>query len=473
MFRQQFKCTLLTDVILNTKSASEGPNETLVFIPGNCFLGIVAAQYDTYDGQTALDLFHNGKVRFGDAHPAIGEARSLHVPASLFHPKLDDTTFFHFHRMDGGLNQPMKQCRDGYFDYRTCPPLKAETPVSFSIKSAYDRDLRRSQDEKMFGYEALEQGQAFYFEVEADREDLLNEVVKALVGSKRIGRSRSAQYGLVEIEIASFCEVGSSSKGFKDDYYTVYADARLIFLDSYGLPTCQPTAQDLGFSEGASIVWPLSQVRSFQYAPYNWKRKCFDADRFGIEKGSVFVVRAAQSPGESAFVGSYKNEGFGKVIYNPDFLSWPSFHLMRRKPNPDSKKKIVFIPIEDVDSAFIRRLKRRNNEAFVESLIIEKVNEWVKLHSPAFSEERMASQWGAIRSLAMEYRANDAVGLLNVVEDFISHGVSKSLWNKRRRKELLLAYLRDCGNDKMSGFEWLALVNLASTMAKVCNRKSE
>lgn len=40
----QFKCTLLSDVILNQKAATEGPNQTLDFIPGSNFLGIVASK---------------------------------------------------------------------------------------------------------------------------------------------------------------------------------------------------------------------------------------------------------------------------------------------------------------------------------------------------------------------------------------------------------------------------------------------
>lgn len=50
----RFKCTLLSDVILNQKSATEGTNVTLDFIPGNCFLGIVAGVlYDKLPGAEA------------------------------------------------------------------------------------------------------------------------------------------------------------------------------------------------------------------------------------------------------------------------------------------------------------------------------------------------------------------------------------------------------------------------------------
>lgn len=32
-----YQCTLLTDIVLNAKSATEGANQTLDFIPGNNF----------------------------------------------------------------------------------------------------------------------------------------------------------------------------------------------------------------------------------------------------------------------------------------------------------------------------------------------------------------------------------------------------------------------------------------------------
>lgn len=44
----QFKCKLLSDVILNQRAATEGNQESLAFIPGNCFLGIVAKDYMSF-----------------------------------------------------------------------------------------------------------------------------------------------------------------------------------------------------------------------------------------------------------------------------------------------------------------------------------------------------------------------------------------------------------------------------------------
>ena len=155
-----------------------------------------------------------------------------------------------------------------------------------------------------------------------ENDSLADEIKNALVGKKRVGRSRTAQYGLVEIEECNYVEVESCMP--IGNTVAVYADGRLIFIDEYGLPTFQPSAEQLGLPEDAVILWKKSQIRTFQYAPWNYQRQCFDADRCGIEKGSVFVVDVSnckENPElKSHYVGSYNNEGFGKVIYNPAFL---------------------------------------------------------------------------------------------------------------------------------------------------------
>ena len=69
MKTKTFKCKLLSDMVLNLQSATEGRQQTLDFIPGNCFLGIVAKEYEGKFKDNAFLIFHSGKVRFGDAHP--------------------------------------------------------------------------------------------------------------------------------------------------------------------------------------------------------------------------------------------------------------------------------------------------------------------------------------------------------------------------------------------------------------------
>ena len=121
----KFKCTLLSDIILNQKAATEGPNTTLDFIPGSNFLGIVASElYGKLPNVDALAIFHSGKVRFGDAHPSKGEMRSLKVPACMYYPKLksaEDELYIQYAipniSSDEIKKLQLKQCRSGFYDF--------------------------------------------------------------------------------------------------------------------------------------------------------------------------------------------------------------------------------------------------------------------------------------------------------------------------------------------------------------------
>lgn len=470
----KFKCTLLSDVILNQKAATEGPNKTLDFIPGSCFLGIVASQYEKLDKDgKAMEIFHSGNVRFGDAHPSSGNVRGLKIPASMFYPKLNkpsEELYIHhaMSNLDGEemKKKQLKQCRDGFYTFVNNEAIKIKTETNFAIKSAYDREKRHSKDEQMYGYESLQKGLTLYFEVELDNEILAKEVKNALVGEKRVGRSRTAQYGLIKIEEFDYEEV-KSCKPTKEMETTVYADGRLIFLDEYGLPTFQPLAEQLGLPKDAIIQWDKSQIRTFQYAPWNNKRQCFDTDRCGIEKGSVFVVKTSSCPEKSQYVGFYKNEGFGKVIYNPEFLN----------AEKDGKAKCIIKEIKDDSSPIDKKplngsplleyIKKQQTLEDKENSIYKAVNVWVKKNEEFFQgKEKFASQWGAIRGTAMATKEDNQIQ--KNVETYISHGVKSEDWDGIRRNRLI-EFMNNCNDDNIR----TGLVNLAAEMAKKCRKEDK
>ena len=201
----KFKCKLESDVILNQKAATEGPNQTLDFIPGSCFLGIVASELYEKIGmnEKTLELFHSGKVRFGDAHPSNGENRGLKIPASMSYPKLkkitDGEIYIHHAvpnlESDEMKQKQLKQCRNGFYTFDGDKAIEVKTETNFAIKSAYDKEKRRSEDNKMYGYESLQKGLVLLFDVEVDNEGFTATIKEALTnGKKRVGRSRTAQY---------------------------------------------------------------------------------------------------------------------------------------------------------------------------------------------------------------------------------------------------------------------------------------
>lgn len=473
----KFKCTLESDIVLSQTSSSEGNKKTLDFIPGNNFLGIVASKLYTDGSSESLEIFHSGHVRFGDAHPSVNGIRGLKVPASMYYPKLSSAQaecYIH-HLIDYDAvavkDKQLKQCRDGFYSFDDATGVFVDTQKNFAIKSAYDSQKRRSKDHQMFGYEALSKGLVMYFEVESELSDEINQtIIKTLCGKKHIGRSRTAEFGLVNIEQAEYKEIVSSEPASSSDFVTVYADGRLIFFDENGEFTYQPTADDLGVI-GGKIEWTKSQVRTFQYAPWNGKRHTFDSERCGIEKGSVFVIKlnGVLCPNRSQYVGWYKNEGFGKVIYNPAFLKGSSdkqgkaiYKLMDYKADPkaiDNDEKPA--------SPLIDYLLNKQEATQRSQSAYQIVQDAVALFEPYFRKGTFASQWGSIRNIAMI--SPDSHVLISYIDSYLSHGIAKDKWEERGRKKRLDDFMRANKDRDLQSI----MINLASEMAKKCKTKEE
>lgn len=489
-----FKCSLKSDVIISQKAATVGNQSSLDFIPGSNFLGIAAndlyAKYASNPQITWL-LFHSGKVRFGDAHPLFEKdglyIRTLRIPAAMFYPKLSKPTeecyvYHHISDFESLKDKQLKQCRSGFYALYNREGIKANINKTFAIKSAYDPVSRRSEDQKMYGYESIGKDTVFTFEVVCDediKDDLLQDIILSFTtGNKRIGRSRTAQYGLVEIEYLKDIQIQDTAiiqpNGEK---VTVYAESRLIFLDEYGVPSFKPTAQQLGFSENSTILWNESQIRTFQYAPWNYIRQSRDTDRCGIEKGSVFVVKTSDAPSatSSTYLGYYQNEGFGKVIYNPEFLSADcnGTTLYRLKDDETLEKKNKSInecSLEVRDEVIFQYLKNRRDSELIEQEIYQKVDTFIQANKDRFISDKddFAAQWGQIRAIASTSKTKES--LKESINRYLTRGIAKDKWIEHKRHIVFKSFMESL-NDLNDQNTQLAIINLASEMAKICSKK--
>ena len=475
----KYICTLETDVVLSVSSATEGEQQTLDFIPGNNFLGVVASTlYDELDAHESWLLFHSGKVRFGDAHPLMDGCRSLRIPADLYYPKLKTPAdgCYVYSRLpqqwDEALRHlQLKQCRSGFYILQT-DKVATEVPVkkNFAIKSAYDRVRRCSMDAMMYGYESLGAGLDFAFSIEMDDDipqALAEKLNHALIGRRHIGRSRTAQYGMVRILSSEFDEPSSMKPSGEE--WAIYADGRLIFHDEEsGLPTLRPKASQFGLPEGSEVVWHKSQVRTFRYAPWNARRQAFDTDRMGFEKGSVFIVRSpkAQIP-SSRYVGSYHSEGFGRVVYNPPFLEADAhgkavYRFMKR--TEDNRYSLPQSKVDACSSPLLGYLKRCQQEDVRKETVYKEVNAFVEKYRDRFKGRTFVSQWGTIRSIAHAHADGKELlrQLFHGEKAYLKHGVAKEKWEEKGRLYVFEEFcLRQSAEDLQ-----LVLVNLASEMAK-------
>jgi hypothetical protein len=229
------------------------------------------------------------------------------------------------HNADGQLKPHLKdkqlQQKRGKFlaaDGTEVPDVKKV----FRLKSAHDADTRRSRDEQMFGFESISRGQNFVFSVDYDTEDLLKKVESVLMGDQRIGKSRTAEYGWVDIKKndLSFNEkMTFESEG----HCLVYIESHLCYFDQHGLPSYEPDPEVFGIT-GGKIDWRRSQVRNLSWAPWNAKRNTTDTQRHAIAAGSVFCIVPDQEQmtvsTKTGTTGGFQAEGLGRYIINPFFL---------------------------------------------------------------------------------------------------------------------------------------------------------
>jgi hypothetical protein len=490
MEKRYYICTLLSDVVLNSSLATEGNMTSLDYIPGSNFLGIVANKlYKKLDREKALSLFHNGEVKFGDATISKENLLSYSVPFSFFMDKLDnkiekDPVYLHHliekenrpKREGTKITAQLKQIRSGYLlsDFHFIKEVKK----SFSLKSAQERETRNSKDGAMFGFDAMQKGQQFIFSIDYTNWDDIALVENAMIGTQRLGKSKNAEFGQVEIEKI---EIKESPKSFQSsDYVLVYAKSNLYLTDEEtGYPTLQPSVEQLGLSGGA-IDWEKSQVRSFTYSPWNGQRKTSSTQRHCIAKGSVFFVKNTVQPMQAeTTIGGFQAEGLGQVMYNPFFLESEGLEIKNKLTKLSENKEDKYKQTKEPTSTLALFLDRKKSEKERELAISEKVIECVNKECSNLKDIK-ASQWGGIRKFASKTKEVDDLHKLlfgHRIEEketeetkklgYLTHGVAfDKQWSKGNRIETLRDILKE---NKTEGTVFIA--KFAAEMAKKKQRK--
>jgi hypothetical protein len=485
MITKYYKCTLLTDVVLNSSLATEGNMTSLDYIPGSNFLGIVASKFyqQNIDEILAYQLFHSDKVRFGDATISINDELTVPVPAAYFQDKLHNDPLkdaIYVHHLTKKSPLQLKQKREGYITPSGKWIKKVER--TFSLKSAYDVEERRSAEGKMFGFEALKAGQAFVFTVQYDQAAYVLEVEGRLLGIQRIGKSKTAEFGQVIISKMEGLNTKITSVK-NNDYVVVYAASNLCFFNEYGQPHFQPTANDLGVI-GGKICWQQSQVRTYTYSPWNFKRNTTNAQRDCIAKGSVFYISKDENTelefdASKTNVGEYQAEGLGSIIYNPAFLEADVNGIAKLKYTLAELKNIKKVVIAKktplVEFLVLKQKEKKQQHALSEAIHKSIYNNEIysELEKINFFKIVTPSQWGGIRTYATNEQ--DWGSLENKLfankTGFLMHGVAdEKIWGKQggqlrnKLKDILKA-------NQSHGTQFV--VKFAAEMAKIASKTAK
>lgn len=462
----QYKCTLLSDIIITSEAATEGYAPSLDYIPGSKFLGIVAGKlYNEEATIQTLDLFHNGSVQYGDASLFYKNNQYFRPPFSWFTEKgksIHEEVYIH--HLLTSKDKQLKQVRSGYFS----PASKSFVSLEqdYSLKSAQDSKTRRSKDGQMFGYHSLKAGTEWIFEIRDEKETYAEELKSALVGRHRIGRSRTAEYGLVDIEHIG--EVAQGKEQIYNNELVVYAKSNLCFIDEQaGYSTAIPSAMQLCGDDTAKVLWDKSQVRARNYKTWNRKRWNKDADRWIIERGSVFVIKLNKGVSSTFYetgIGNHKNEGFGQVLINPDFLQSAKetldFKVIKEALNSYQKSVVESTEIDDKTYTALEGIYNRED---FEGQIDKLVNSFRKDHEHTF-QGISNSQWGALRNYGKHLSKREEFNtmIFDKESGFLYRGQSENEWRNRNRRTVLEDSLSKLTDEQFFPF----IIKLSNQMSK-------
>lgn len=419
-----FQVEFLSDIVLQASSNTEGNIELLDFIPGSNFLGMAAKEYDKFEN--SFDVFHSGKVRFGDANIVLNNKQTYKMPLSFFHEKKDKDKIqiFNHHLIENfSTHEQLKQIRNGYIS-KDLEVIYID--YNYSQKSAYDKNKRRSKDSHMYGYSAIKQGTQWQFVLKYDKisDNDLERIKKNLIGTKRLGKSKSAQYGKVEISqegtLASVLEDDNSSQTI------LYANSRISLVDNEGNPTYDLKYLCDGLVD-ENIVYKKTQLRKSSFTPYNGARQTKDYERICINKGSVIVLKDLTQEQLNSLengVGVYLSEGFGDVILNPSFLLSEEFKFKKPIQVDTDNEKV------EIKSNLAQFLNKKEELKQSKLKILNEVDAFINKNKTLYKNLK-SSQWGKIRSICTSGEDD----FKDEIREYISHGAKK--WEDKQIDILL------------------------------------
>lgn len=372
MKEQHFLIDLKQPVIISQQSATAGAHQSLDYISGSVILGLSASKlYADLSAEEAFIVFHSGKVRFLNAFVMVNHELSLPVPMSLHNFKgesyeqngrlIAEQVFDVSKISDEKLNnrQPV-QLRGFYISTsgQKITPIKEQT-----LKTAIDKRQNRAAQGQLFGYEALSAGQQFGFSVQADDDvddGLWQKVVESLQGVAHLGRSRSSQFGKVDI---CMTDMSSTTPVPTGRLLTLWLLSDLC-LHNHAQPTLLVKPEFLGLPAGTRWLSEQSFVRTRRYSGFNNYRKHYDKERQVITQGSILRF---ELPHDADFnqiykklqqgVGLYTEQGLGQVAMNPDILQ--DIHPVWQKNQ--MRSEVAITEVKNPNTLLINVLQKRAN----------------------------------------------------------------------------------------------------------------
>jgi len=448
--RQTLDITLLDDCVFSERAGTEGAHDTLDRIPGSALLGAAAAQlYARLSAEQAYAVFHSGRLRFGDGLPAAHDGVAWPVPMCWHYDKnhkpkesLADQRIFNLLLGSAPPKIQFKQLREGYVSAsgRWIKPTR-----NYRMKTAISPATGRAAEAQLFGYSALQRGQRFVAQIEADADfdpALFARVIEVLQGHLFLGRSRSAEYGRVRIEHRTR-EHAEQPGPVNGSMLTLWLLSDLAPCNAHGQPTLELDVAGLGLPAGSRIDWAKTFTRSRRYSPWNAKRHGFDSERQVLMAGGVIHIELPEGTDTPALaaqlsrgIGLYREAGLGRVWVNPPLLATehPAFGAPQAAavtqppavPRPDHPLIDWLSRQTSTSREAIDARVREITEAYHEAIKAARREKGYPNYATDFYPSR--SQWGSVLEAARARDGQDLYRALFQGNDAVIKTTGKG-WN--------------------------------------------
>ena len=429
MQKQLFTIKLLENVVISQRAATMGGHTSLDYLPGATLLGACAANlYQQLSKTDAYTIFHSGKVRFSNALP-LSETNKLSYPMPLcWHEQKTGAKAIQAKQLlpENVLNYQKKQYPDGIqpvqlrTGYIAIDGSVTKPQTKFEMKTAINSETGHASTGQLFGYSSIPKGITFGFKLEADEDippKLFTQIIENLNGKLALGRSRTAEYGNVEITPANWNEdINTTPHQTKE--ITIWLLSDLALLDKHGQATLLPTTQHFGLPNG-ELNLDKSFIRSRHYAPFNAHYHSREIERNVLSMGSVLHFRLNE-PTEiktnQTNIGLYKQAGLGQIWINPPLLETPQPRFTKttiKKKAPEPPKT----PELPLANWLINKVRQNNQSQEIETQAKNWIQELNRLYNSARSLSAKpkgvrvgpsANQWGRILELSKTPKITNA-----------------------------------------------------------------
>lgn len=429
--------TLTEPLVLSQSNATEGAHQSLDYIPGATLLGAIAAKhYRNFKEQgKAYDIFHSGKVRFYNAYPLLNGQASYPVPLSLHFDKLGDKmspiNYLHknYNPVEGNEPQAIKQViqgkqhRKGYVaptDNQAWCFFEPEKTLQ--MRTAINPEKGNAQESQLYGYQLLKAGTQYLAQISCDDKELAQQLENLLKNQDvlLIGRSRSAQYGKVQLKVLTDKNTQTNKPIVKiggQNHLVLWLASDMAIYSQHGQPTLAPSLQDMGLNVTGEFVSAKSFVRTRQYAPYNGFRKSYDLERQVLTQGSILTYQLDNELSEADMqvlqqgMGAYTENGLGQVVLDDSFKLLQQGDISLQKYLSQSKTESVQKPNTPLINYLIDQAEQREVDAKYAKVIDQLLEELTKLYQSARNYNGLMpgqpfgpgkTQWGAVRNYATQ-----------------------------------------------------------------------